>query len=183
MNSVDFNLHPFQQNGIQIQIQAHASREENILKMCYQIAGDVDRVKIPKFSDKTARLGELWETTCLEFFLASKNSPNYWEFNLSPSGDWNIYAFTGYRESMVEEKAIAALPFKVAREPKLFQLDLTLDLTPIIPPDRDIDLGITAVIESEEGDLSYWALNHCGRQPDFHLRDSFHQISAIAPTI
>jgi hypothetical protein len=124
------------------------------------------------------RKQELWQTTCFEFFLGIQNSPQYWEFNLSPNGDWNIYRFTGYRQGMVEEDKITSLPFQVHRESHLFRLDLSLDLTPIVAPETELYLGITTVIQPQVGEIGYWALKHCGTQPDFHLRDSFVPLSS-----
>ena len=64
-------------------------------------------------ADMPARRDRLWEETCFEFFLAVKNSPRYWEFNLSPAGHWNVYRFADYRQGMQEEPAFASLPFSV----------------------------------------------------------------------
>ena len=37
-------------------------------------------------------------------------------------------------------------------------------------PDAPWPLGLTAVIEAQDGHLSYWALHHPAAQPDFHHR-------------
>jgi hypothetical protein len=34
-------------------------------------------------------------------------------------------------------------------------------------------IGVTAVIESPAGDLSYWALKHPAEKPDFHDPNGF----------
>jgi hypothetical protein len=36
-----------------------------------------------------------------------------------------------------------------------------------------IDAGLAAVLESDDGSLSYWALAHGGEKPDFHDPASF----------
>jgi hypothetical protein len=174
MNEVDFSLQPFPSSVSlpDIQITGKVVRRFNILTICYKLQGDIFQVYFPKATIPT-RKKELWENTCLEFFVGIKNSPPYWEFNLSPSGDWNIYQFTNYRQGMKEEDRITSLPFRVHQETHLFQLDLTLDLTPIISLEIELELGITAVIQPHARDISYWGLTHCGTQPDFHLRDSF----------
>ena len=70
---------------------------------------------IPAPADLPARKHGLWEETCFEFFLGVKDSPRYWEFNLSPAGHWNVYRFAGYRQGMEEETAFTALPFRDRR--------------------------------------------------------------------
>ena len=42
-----------------------------------------------------------------------------------------------------------------------------------LPWDRTGELGISAVIEEQDGRLSYWALAHPPGKPDFHHRDCF----------
>ncbi len=37
-------------------------------------------------------------------------------------------------------------------------------------PDTDGVIGLSAVIETADGQLSYWALAHPRAQPDFHHR-------------
>src|SRR5262245_47150312 len=55
-----------------------------------------------------ARCDRLWESTCFEAFLARAGSPEYWEVNLSPSGDWNVYRFDSERTGMRPELRVAA---------------------------------------------------------------------------
>jgi hypothetical protein len=43
----------------------------------------------------------------------------------------------------------------------------------IIKADRQILVGISAVIRAKDGGTSFWALTHCGSKPDFHNRESF----------
>ncbi len=57
-----------------------------------------------------------------------RNSTKYWEFNLSPAGDWNVYRFTDYRQGMEEETAISSLPFNLEMRSRIWQLDLKFDV-------------------------------------------------------
>lgn len=38
---------------------------------------------------------------------------------------------------------------------------------------QPLDLSLTAVIETKDQQLSYWALRHPGPKPDFHHRQGF----------
>ena len=115
----------------------------------------------------------MWKNTCFEFFLGIKNSPIYWEFNLSPSGDWNIYHFDDYRQSMQLENKVESLPFNILRDSNALYLGLEFNLDGLVSIIENFDISITTVIKSKEGNISYWALKHCGKEADFHLRDSF----------
>ncbi|MHC5731039.1 MAG: DOMON-like domain-containing protein, partial [Nostoc sp.] len=108
-----------------------------------------------------------------EFFIGSKDSLRYWEFNLSPAGHWNVYRFDGYREGMQEETAFTILPFSVQNQADGLALALDVDLGKIVSENQAIEVGITTVIKDKDGEVTYWALTHRGAEADFHLRDSF----------
>lgn len=74
---------------------------------------------------------------------------------------------------MAPETALQALPFRVTRTPGVLQLELTCALTALLPGGGPLELAVTAVVEQAGGALSYWALAHPGRAPDFHRRDGF----------
>jgi hypothetical protein len=112
--------------------------------------------------------------TCFEFFLAVKESPQYWEFNMSPSGDWNAYHMDAYRRiGFREEILIQQLPFQIQKDANNFLLRAEIDLSPILHPEQALDIGITAIIQTLDGNETYWALVHPAPQADFHLRESF----------
>ena len=50
----------------------------------------------PPAAGASERRDELWTSTCLELFLSSPTGKSYWEYNFSPSGDWNIYYLNDY---------------------------------------------------------------------------------------
>jgi hypothetical protein len=179
MNEQAFILKPFEIQQIQyleinLQIFGNIAINGNKLKINYQVIGDLYRIIIPHSSGNLpTRQHELWENTCFEFFLGIKNFPSYWEFNLSPNGNWNIYRFENYRQGMVEETAIQILPFSFKQETNTCLLTLEFDLNTIISPNIILEFSITSVIKLQDESLSYWAINHCGEVADFHQRDSF----------
>jgi hypothetical protein len=169
-----FSLQPFSttQAPSNIQITGNIARNENLLTISYNLLGDIQQVDIA-LPQTPARKHELWQDTCFEFFLGAKNSSGYWEFNLSPAGHWNIYRFDNYRQGMKEETAFTTLPFIVKQVAESFNLILDVDLAKIIPVEQPVEVAITTVIKSTNGDVTYWALSHKGAEPDFHLRESF----------
>jgi hypothetical protein len=172
-----FHLCPFpHQPAPDLQISGHLSRLGQQLSLFYQIAGPSDTLELPPVSDRPSRKHDLWQTTCFEFFLGMVGSTPYWEFNLSPCGDWNVYHFDNYRRGMQEEAAIATLPYRVTCDAAAVKLNLSLDLSLLTLPKQPLQLAITAVIKTTEqygGSISYWALAHTAAQPDFHQRNSF----------
>jgi hypothetical protein len=102
-----------------------------------------------------------------------QDSTQYWEFNLSPAGHWNIYRFLDYRQDLVEEIAFDSLPFQVLQGNDNLQLKLQVNLNKIITPEQSLEVGITTVIEDRASQLSYWALTHSAKEADFHLRNSY----------
>ena len=173
MNQQNFYLQPFKLIYFNLNIHGKISRINNTLTIQYVLQGELEKIYIPSIVKHPNRQNELWSVTCLEFFLGIKNNPHYWEFNLSPCGNWNIYRFDDYRQGMKEETAITSLPFKIYHQSDSLQLDLRIDLDQFIGPQTELDVAITSVVKDSKDEITYWALKHCGEKPDFHLRDSF----------
>jgi hypothetical protein len=170
-----FELQPFSgQSPIPpIQIEGQVVRHAERLSIRYILLDPKRQVIIPKRSLPPARQHNLWATTCLEIFFGSSASTAYWEVNLSPTGHWNFYHFDDYRSGMCEEAAISLLPFLTHHRGTEFDLQIEIELQPFVLADQALDIGISAVIDSRDHQLSYWALAHPGAEADFHRRDSF----------
>jgi len=79
-----------------------------------------------------------------------------------------------YRQvNMREEIVFTQLPFEFRKTNDEIFLDISVDLNPIIQPENILEVGITTIIQTDDGSESYWALTHPGPQADFHLMDSF----------
>ena len=151
-------------------VSGEVSRSAGRFSIRFDLFGRPGDLALPARATVPVRADRLWETTCFEFFLAPADSPGYWEFNLSPSGCWNVYGFSGYREGMHEEGSFTSLPFEVALQADVLSVGLETDIGGILGPERAVDIGTCAVLEGEEGDLSYWAPAHFAARPDFHRR-------------
>jgi hypothetical protein len=172
---INFTLRPFPTESSlpQIEISGRVNRKDNILSIEYQLFGDLNAISIAPPVSPPSRQFHLWEATCFEFFIGVPGDRNYWEFNLSPSGDWNVFALDDYRQGLRDETAFTSLPFKVDRYPNYITLNLEFDLSEIILLEQDLEMAVTTVIKSSQDELSYWAIAHSGKEADFHLRDSF----------
>ncbi len=175
MNSPGLSLQPYPSAGSlpDITIVCDIERQDDRLTIRYKLVGRMEELLIPPTAGQPARETNLWEETCFELFLGVRESQQYWEFNLSPAGHWNVFRFDAYREGMREEGAFLSLPFKVQDLPGALQLILETDMNRIIRAGQSLDAGISAVIKKRDGDMSYWSLTHPGPRPDFHHRDSF----------
>lgn len=182
MNLRSFSLKPFrgEEDLPDIEITGTIGRRANALSIGTALLGNLSELVLPAPQESPGRKDRLWEETCLELFLGVKNSGRYWEFNLSPSGHWNVYRFTSYRKGMREEPAIASLPFRVRMSPEALRISLELDLGPIVPKGMDVEAAVCAVIGTVKGKRSHWALAHPGPRPDFHRRDGFGLILPVA---
>ncbi len=175
MTEHSFSLIPFpDSNSPDIKITGKISRQNNTLAVHYSLSGNVGNILLPKASQQPRRKNELWTATCFECFLAIPEQPQYWEFNMSRSGDWNIYHMDAYRRvGFREERRIQRLPFSVQQEATGMSVDMALDLSPIVSAQESIQMGITGIIQTNDGIETYWALAHPNPQADFHLRESF----------
>ena len=100
-----------------------------------------------------------------------EDGPGYREFHFSPSGEWAVYAFRGYRDG--GELGVELTPGIVVRR-TLNRLELDAEICQdFLPPGRPLRLGLSAVVEDADGELSYWALRHPPGKPDFHHTDAF----------
>jgi hypothetical protein len=143
------------------------------LTVRYEVRGNLSKVSIPVAAETPRRKDRLWEETCLELFLGATDSGEYWELNLSPSGHWNVYRFTRYREGMREETAIPSLPFHVRRDSGALLLTAEFGIGKIVPAGKDLAAAVAAVIRTADGGKNHWALAHPSSRPDFHRRDGF----------
>ena len=156
-----------------MKITGTIGRRDGVLSLEYELLGLTETIAVPVPAVVPVRRDGLWKETCFELFLGPEKSDRYWEFNFSPAGHWNIYGFEGYRQGMREEQAFASLPFFVQIHPDALNLSVELDLEKIIPRDRALKVGISAVVRSAGGECTYWALTYPGPQPDFHRRAGF----------
>jgi hypothetical protein len=172
---INFALQPFPTASKlpQIEINGRVNRKDQMLSIEYQLFGDMNAISIAPPATAPSRQFHLWEATCFEFFIGIPGDANYWEFNLSPSGDWAVFALDDYRQGLRDELAFPSLPFKIDRYPNYITLSLEFDLSELILAEQDLEMSVTTVAKSSQDELSYWAIAHSGKEADFHLRNSF----------
>jgi hypothetical protein len=175
MSDRNFSLLPFPGGDLRpsLKISGNITRLSHTFSIHYDLHDPESEAIFPALCDRPVRQHDLWKSTCFEFFLGVKDSSQYWEFNLSPSGHWNVYRFDAYRQGMQEEAAFAALPFSVKPRSDALALTLEMDLLRIIRAEQTLEIGVSTVIKLRDDKIAYWALAHPGSEADFHRRDSF----------
>jgi hypothetical protein len=151
--------------AVEVRIRRSASAE---LQMTFRIDGDIRRIRVPP--PAAPRIAtQLWRHTCFEAFIAVEGQPAYHEFNFAPSGEWAVYAFSGYRNGGPLANEMMRPHIAVRTTDSRLELDalVRLDGLSANHPRASLRIGLSAVIEASDG-LSYWALRHPADKPDFH---------------
>jgi hypothetical protein len=148
--------------------------ERGSLALTYSLKGDITRLRVPP-PRNPRRADGLWQHTCFEVFISEKGQQSYWEFNFSPSGEWAACAFKSYRDGRPIENDRLDPDIIVRSAGNIFELEaiVRLDRLQTIKPPVALGLGLSAVVEENDGTISYWALKHPPGKPDFHHPDCF----------
>ena len=143
------------------------------LALTFSLQGDLARLRLPA-PQPSRRTDGLWQHTCFEAFIRPQGDPGYCEFNFSPSGEWAAYTFRRYRDGTPLAQDVDPR-IAVRRTGDRLELDavIRLDCLPPVQLHAQVRLALCAVVEDEQGVLSYWALTHPPSRPDFHHPDAF----------
>lgn len=152
-------------------IEVRLSRA-GVLALNYSMVGDLTRIRIPP-ATVPQRADGLWRHTCFEAFIGFDHDGGYYEFNFSPSGQWAVYYFRRYREPTPLED-VPAPEIAAQRMSDSLRIDAGIDVGMLARLNGNaLTIALAAVVEDEEGVLSYWALRHPPGKPDFHHPDGF----------
>jgi hypothetical protein len=175
MRSAVLTTHPSSPNDAVRSLAVQLRVEQpDILVFEYALVADMSRVRIP-LSGAGGRVGDLWEHTCFEAFVAAKDAPGYHEFNFSPSLEWAVYRFTAYREGMSPAEIGRAPEISVRGSNDGLELKSAVRLGHLagLCDVRQLRIALAAIIEDANGGLSYWGLRHPPGKPDFHHPNGF----------
>lgn len=136
------------------------------IAIVFRASGFGESLVLPEL--RGGRQDELWKHTCCEVF-GRRRDGSYVEFNLSPSTAWAAYAFSGYRADM-STLEVPAPRTEVTKTVGGFELSTIIGWHEW--PHLEA-LAVSAVIETDDGMKTYWALHHPADAPDFHHAGSF----------
>lgn len=178
----ELDLRPFSSSmPFSLQMQGNLFRMGSSIIFQLQGKGEVESLLFPRtplqknnLSRPSSRKRELWNTTCFEFFLKNEGQEGYYEFNFSPSGYWNCYSFTGYRQGMLESTEVdgTLLQQSFLPQKEKFSFHSELSFGPV--NSGKWLYSVSAVLEWKNGIKTYMAPIHPRQDvPDFHHQDNF----------
>ena len=140
------------------------------IRFKFVLEGHLEALRVPTVDAPSP--DPLWQHTCFEAFISAPDMENYREYNFSPAGQWAAYEFLHYREMghpLGEENAVTCTCTRHEG-----QLTLIAEVPPtLLPSSPVLRLGLSAVVEQEDGSLEYWAVHHPANLPDFHHADGW----------
>jgi hypothetical protein len=169
-------LQPFQHEAFlqDCSVEANLVLCDSELQLQFRLQGPSDQLVCPEATAEPKRVDGLWQSTCLEAFFGVPGQRPYWEFNLSPSGDWNLYRLEDYRQGLAIETGIQVKGINSRRleldSALILESEVCLDLKKAF---EQLECSLTAVVALHHQGCSFWALKHCASEADFHRRESF----------
>lgn len=152
-----------------------------LLDFAWSIEGELARLRLPDSAEPRAADG-LWRHTCVEAFVRPSGARSYVELNLSPSRAFAVYRFRSRRERDDPPDHPGGWPpaptrIEVRRHAGRLDLGARLDAGAALgdpqAADGPLELGLSAVIETLDGRIAWFALAHAEGEPDFHHDRAF----------
>lgn len=152
------------------------------LVLHYRALGQVEGIELPPTTTPSPADG-LWQHSCMEAFVSPVHAAHYREFNFAPSLQWAAYCFSAERQRDTEAETRRPVLPSIRFGQQAGQLDLWATVPEAaLPAGPRLWLGLSAVIETRDGHLSYWALQHPrADRPDFHHRGGWREWSRPTP--
>ena len=173
MKKQTFILKNHHQEKREIKVQAKLEIEKKTIKLEFNIVGERKNYIFPSISPPK-RAKELWKATCFELFFTSKNQKGYYEINISPSKQWNIYTFKGYRD-FVTETEIASNPIITMSQQKdeyTLLFESTLDEVGLT---ENLVFNLAVILLDSNNIRHFYAINRTLGAVDFHNREMWER--------
>ncbi len=164
-------------NDLAIKINADLQITEEIIRIHYDVTGNLLGINLPPLTNK-GRGNELWKETCFEFFLAKKWSKKYFEFNFSPRGNWNAYTLSSYRKIIGENEEIKSVKISTSKNKENYRLT-TEFVFHEIERYNNLEIQLAAIIKTIDNERNFFAITHPAESADFHLRKIFVPVKFI----
>jgi hypothetical protein len=178
MDKILFNLVPFKEEALPIDIQAELNLNGSNIEIHFLVKGQLDNILLGDKEEIGRRVIGLWESTCFECFVLNNETLSYYEFNFSPEGHWNSFYFPKKKSPLKEALSFKNITTEVQHQENTFSLKASIDLYCFMPSfwkENQMSFGLTTVIECKNK-LSYWAINHLDKKPNFHNFQTFQKV-------
>ena len=159
--------------GVQ-SVEVDVVQATNTILLMYGVQ-PAETLLLPAFERE--RRDNLWHGTCFELFVKPE-SRGYVEYNFAPLEAWNAYSFLDWR--------MGRRAYQPDADPKIVdsrtdgrreKFPVRYELDVVVSPDilllAPASVSLAAILEEEDGTMSYWALAHPPGEPNFHHPDCF----------
>lgn len=153
-----------------LHVSIAAAPSAHAWQLRYELVGELAALRLPEPVMHPQATDGLWRHSCFEAFVGASDAPGYREFNFAPTGDWAAYAFSAERMRAPGAEPLPAPRITCTRADERLTLEAWLPWGALPASAAAHPLGLSAVIETRDGQLSHWALAHPRAQPDFHHR-------------
>lgn len=163
---------PSVHDGVDVDVEA--VRRPLVLEIRYDVTGAIDGFVFPERVPSPVRRDELWKTTCFEGFIAPDGGDGYLEFNFSPSGDWQAYRLTKYREGIAPFDQVRSVEIRTSSLRNRFRMTAIVHLLDeCLGSPCDGNASVTVILADGGNKQSFWAPGHGREEADFHHRGGF----------
>lgn len=169
---------PVKERG-QPNIEVGFQRDPDGLSLEYIVRGELNAFVLPGRDPKPG--AELWQNTCFELFARLPGHEDYWEWNFSPEGRFNVYYFTQYRKREEGVVSVGTWPPRISfsEEASVWRCNVRLNLS--TSPSLNwawssgaaLEVSPAVILKTKDGSFQYWAQTHPGPKPDFHDARNF----------
>lgn len=171
-----FTLKSFNNTQLKnLDFKAHANWTEDSLYLSFVLNNDLEKIDFGNYHPDHSRKLNLWENTCLEFFIKNQNG-HYLEFNFSANFSWNVFTFEEIRGPLKELKTITKPEIDILNSNEKFFLVAKIkknELPDEFLENNQLSFSFNAVLKLQNRETEYWALKHCDQKPNFHIFESF----------
>lgn len=174
-----YELTPFQRFD-EVMVVAAIEQQSTLINVGFWVKDPAHHIIWPTQQTSLHRKDFLWTETCFEIFIGIRHQDGYREINLAPTEAWQTYQFEEYRypDTSPPQHAHDIEIVELKRTP--YGINTTIDVQLFLTQHQiqvsDLYLGLSVILNTDQGDI-YYALQHSGLTADFHnKRDWLHQL-------
>lgn len=155
-------------------VSVAVERGARTLDLAYRLGVDPAAIRLPA-AGPPRFASALWRRTCLEAFVAVEGAAGYHELHFSPSGEWAVLRFRGYRdgEELPDERLAPSTAWSRLADGIELRATVPLARLSAVHAAAPLRLSLCAVVETAGGEIRHWALRHAAGPPDFHAPEAF----------
>ena len=141
--------------------------EGQVIKLTYKILKKhIDEKLLEEKKIKALSKGEdLWKKTCFECFFFDTNSDKYFEVNVSPDGQYDLFSFEKYRQKSSTPAPIEISELIIEKDQDFVSVSLQIKHK----LNTKHSLFPTVILDTPSEQL-FFALKHQDSKPNFHKR-------------